>query len=193
MVEMAAMTDMELIDACLAGDQNCFTELVARYKNLVYSVILRMTKDNEEANDLAQDVFLKIYKNLGSYSSAFRFSTWVMRITSNHVIDQHRKKKQETVPLELHLYDAGLTDDEASPETVYLRREQTRRINKIVQDLPEMYKVPIVLYHQQGLSYQEISDAIDEPLSKVKNRIFRGRKLMKDGLVKCREGESYGL
>ena len=180
------MTDMQLIESCLAGDQECFTELVDRYKGLVYSIILRMTKDSEEANDLAQDVFLKIYRNLGSYTPAFRFSTWVMRITSNHVIDQHRKKRLETVAYESHMTEtesAATASSSAtaaqSPEAIYIRQEQTQRINKIIADLPEMYKIPVVLYHQQGLSYQEISDIIDEPLSKVKNRIFRGRKMLK--------------
>ena len=189
----AVKTDMELIEACLAGDQESFADLITRYKNLVYSIILRMTRDSEEANDLAQDVFLKIYRNLGSYSPSFKFSTWVMRITTNHVIDQHRKKRQETVPLEAHLYDANLADESASPETVCLKRERTRRIQRIVEGLPDMYKIPIVLYHQQGMSYQEISEVTHEPLSKVKNRIFRGRKLLKDGLTRTVEGESYGL
>ena len=129
------MTDLELIEACLTGDQECFSELVTRYKNLVYSVILRMTKDNEEANDLAQDVFLKIYKNLRSYSPEYRFSTWVIRISTNHVIDQHRKKRQETVPLDNCMHEIGPSNAEDSPETIYLRREQTLRINKIVADL----------------------------------------------------------
>jgi RNA polymerase sigma-70 factor (ECF subfamily) len=175
------MTDAALIDACLAGDQDSFAELINRYKNLVYSIILRKTKDSEEANDLAQDVFFKIYRNLQSYSPEYRFSTWVIRITTNHVIDQHRKKRQETVPLEDYAHDLPATT--GSPEAVYIKREQTRRINKIVEGLPSMYKIPIMLYHQQGLSYQEISEIINEPLSKVKNRIFRGRKLLKDGLV----------
>jgi len=78
---------------------------------------------------------------------------------------------------------ADNTNSTRSPEAIYLMREQTERINKIVSELPEMYKVPVVLYHQQGLSYQEISDIIGEPLSKVKNRIFRGRKLLKNNLL----------
>ncbi|MCL2571763.1 MAG: sigma-70 family RNA polymerase sigma factor [Defluviitaleaceae bacterium] len=186
MVEKDIRTDMELIEACLAGDQECFTELVNRYKNLVYSIILRMTKDNDEASDLAQDVFLKVYKNLKSYTSAFRFSTWIMRITSNHVIDHHRKKKLDTISLEAHMTDTGFSGGTvSSPENIYIKREQTARINKIVAELPDMYKVPVVLYHQEGLSYQEISDRTGEPLSKVKNRIFRGRKLLK-GLIEAR-------
>jgi len=180
MTEKDTRTDMELIEACLSGDQDCFTDLVNRYKNLVYSIVLRMTKDSSEANDLAQDVFLKIYKNLASYTPAFRFSTWVMRITSNHIIDHHRKKRLETISLEAHMADTGFSGGTVeSPEAVFLKREQTNRINKIVASLPDMYKIPVVLYHQEGLSYQEISDRTGEPLSKVKNRIFRGRKLLK--------------
>jgi RNA polymerase sigma-70 factor (ECF subfamily) len=183
MPEKDLRTDMELIESCLSGNQDDFTELVNRYKNLVYSIILRQTRDSEEANDLAQDVFFKVYRNLRSYTPAFRFSTWVMRITGNHIIDQHRKKKAETVPFEAHMAEDTGMATEASPESVYIRREQTERINKIVAGLPDMYKVPVVLYHQQGLSYQEISDIIGEPLSKVKNRIFRGRKLLKEMLT----------
>ncbi|MCL2287060.1 MAG: RNA polymerase sigma factor [Firmicutes bacterium] len=172
-------TDMELIKQCLAGDQFGFEELVNRYKNLVYSIILRQTKNKEEANDLAQDVFLKIYRNLESYTSDFKFSTWVMRITSNHIIDQHRKKKMETVSYEAYTSEGGTVGISASPEAEYIKQEQSERINKIISGLPEIYRVPVVLYHQHGLSYQEISDKTGEPVSKIKNRIFRGRKLLK--------------
>jgi len=182
-MEKKTRTDMELIESCLNGHQDDFAELVNRYKNLVYSIILRQTRDNEEANDLAQDVFLKIYKNLRSYTPEFKFSTWVMRITGNYIIDQHRKKKAETVPFEPHMAEGANMATEPSPEAEYLRREQTERINKILEDLPEMYRVPVVLYHQQDMSYQEISETIGEPLSKVKNRIFRGRKLLKEMLT----------
>ena len=177
------MTDYELIQNCLTGDQECFTELVNRYKNLVYSIILRQTRNHDEANDLAQDVFLKVYKNLASYTPEFKFSTWVMRITSNHIIDQHRKKRLETISLEAYTEEGGVVGSAHSPETAYLSRENSDRINKIVTGLPDMYKVPVVLYHQHGLSYQEISDKIGEPVSKIKNRIFRGRRLLKDLLT----------
>lgn len=178
-------TDMELIESCLAGDEYGFEELVDRYKNLVYSIILRQTRDSEEANDLAQDVFLKAYKNLARYTPEFKFSTWIMRITSNHIIDQHRKKKLDTVSYEAYTEESGvgIAGYAASPETAYLKQEETDRIGKIIADLPDMYKIPVVLYHQEGLSYQEISDKIGEPISKVKNRIFRGRKMLKSLLA----------
>jgi len=183
-------TDFELITDCLDGDQEAFTELVNRYKNLVYSIILRQIKDSEEASDLAQDVFLKIYRNLASYTPEFKFSTWVMRITGNHIIDQHRKKKLDTVSYEATTEEMGIgiAGTTPSPEAAYLKQEESERIAKIVAMLPEMYRTPVVMYHQNGLSYQEIADKTSEPLSKVKNRIFRGRKMLKDLLVHSANG-----
>lgn len=186
MTDIATATDMQLIENCLLGDQDCFAELVNRYKNLVYSIILRQTRNHDEASDLAQDIFLKVYRNLASYTPEFKFSTWIMRITSNHIIDQHRKRKMETISYDEYVADGGVVGTTMSPEAEYIKKEQTRRINNIVGGLPEIYKIPVVLYHQQGLSYQEIADKIGEPISKIKNRIFRGRKLLK-GLLSTGE------
>ncbi|MCL1786959.1 MAG: sigma-70 family RNA polymerase sigma factor [Defluviitaleaceae bacterium] len=172
-------TDLELIEQCLTGDEYGFEELVNRYKNLVYSIIFRQTKNHEDADDIAQEVFIKVYRNLAKYTPEFKFSTWIMRITSNHIIDLHRKKKMETVSYETYTAEGGTIGTTDSPEAEYIRQEQTDRINKIIDGLPELYKTPVILYHQHGLSYQEISDTIGEPISKIKNRIFRGRKLLK--------------
>ena len=191
MNELKSKSDYEIIEACLDGKTNHFSELVSRYKNLVYSIILRMVADQEEANDLSQEVFIKVYKNLGKYHTDFKFSTWIMRITTNHVIDYRRKKKQNTVSLDDMEYAVS---SGASPEDSYIEKEAVLALNKAVESLPDMYKVPIVLYHQQGLSYQEIATIIEEPLSKVKNRIFRGRKMLKDGLMgMSKEGGVYEL
>jgi len=180
------ISDYEIIKTCLEGNPNAFSELVSRYKNLVYSIILRMVVDKEEANDLAQEVFIKVYKNLDKYYPEFTFGTWIMRITTNHVIDARRKKRHLTVSLD-ERQDANMS--ELSPETRYIEKERAADLKRIVENLPEMYKVPIILYHQQGLSYQEIANMIGEPLSKVKNRIFRGRKLLRADLISMREGD----
>lgn len=187
---MKKLEDYELVQMAIDGDNNAFAELLERYKNLVYSVVLRMVNNSEEANDLAQEVFIKIYKNLSKYHPEFKFSTWIMRIATNHVIDYRRKKKQETVNIDDMIYEPS---DKDTPESTYIKMEERMDINKALSSLPDMYKIPIVLYHQQGLSYQEISDIINEPLSKVKNRIFRGRKMLKDILLNMKEGELSGL
>jgi len=189
-MDYTKMTDYELVLACLEGEKNSFEEIVARYKNLIYSVVLRMVSDKEEANDLAQEVFIKIYRNLEKYSDEFKFSTWTIRSATNHVIDWRRKKKAETVNIDdvsANLVASG----GASPEDEYIAQEQSRLLRDLVADLPDIYRVPIVLYHEQGLSYQEIADITGEPLSKVKNRIFRGRKMLKESLLDMRRGDCY--
>jgi len=172
-------SDYEIITLILEGDTNLFEELVSRYKNLVYSIVLRMVNNLDDADDLAQEVFIKIYKNLEKYYPEFKFSTWIIRITTNHVIDFRRKRSADTVALEDVEYDLHGDD---SPEKHLENKEGRESLEKVINNLPEMYKIPIVLYHQQGLSYQEIADVIDEPLSKVKNRIFRGRRILKEKL-----------
>jgi RNA polymerase sigma-70 factor (ECF subfamily) len=183
---MKTKDDYDLIQCCIKGNQDAFTEIVSRYKNLVYSIILRMVNDHEEANDLAQEVFIKVYKNLDKYSPEFKFSTWIMRITTNLVIDYRRKRKQDTVPIDDMDYEIASAD---TPEDSYIQKEQENIVNIAIKDLPDMYRIPIILYHQQDLSYQEIGDIIGEPLSKVKNRIFRGRKMLKEKLMEMKGGK----
>ncbi|WP_250278510.1 RNA polymerase sigma factor [[Clostridium] colinum] len=184
------LTDYELVQKCLNGEKDYFSEIISRHKNLVYSVVLRMVNNQDDANDLAQEVFIKIYKNLDKYFPDFKFSTWIVKITTNHVIDYRRKKKYETVPMDEIEYKLI---SEKSPEQNCLEKEERLMLNQLLNNLPDIYKVPIVLYHQQGLSYQEIADTINEPLSKVKNRIFRGRRILKEELLKLKEGENIEL
>jgi len=185
------ISDYELIQMCLNEDINYFQELVSRYKNLVYSVTLRMVNDADEADDLAQEVFIKVYKNLHKYTPEFKVSTWLIRITTNHIIDYRRKKRPQSVPIEDVEFE--LTSEE-SPESLYIAKEQKERLNALLDSLPDMYKIPIILYHKEGLSYQEIAEIIKEPLSKVKNRIFRGRKMLKDSILNAEEeGAYYGM
>ncbi|MDR2167960.1 MAG: sigma-70 family RNA polymerase sigma factor [Clostridiales bacterium] len=182
-------TDYELILATTGGEVAAFDELLARYKNLVYSVVLRMVNCREDANDQAQEVFIKIYKNLKKYKPDYKFSTWVIRIATNHVIDFRRRGSAAAETYELEAAAAVAVAD--SPEEAYLAKEQSQILTDAIESLPDMYKLPIVLYHSQGLSYQEISEIVDEPMSKVKNRLFRARKLLKESLMTLKRGESY--
>ncbi len=184
------LTDYELVQKCLNGEKDYFTEIIKRNKNLVYSVVLKMVNNHDDANDLSQEIFIKIYKNLDKYFPDFKFSTWVVKIATNHVIDYRRKKKYELISIEDIQYKLV---SEKTPEQNCLEKENRLALNNLVNNLPDIYKIPIVLYHQQGFSYQEISEAINEPLSKVKNRIFRGRKILKEEFLKMKEGENDEL
>jgi len=184
-------TDFELTSMVAKGDHDAFGELVERYKNLVYSVVLRMISDKEEANDQAQEVFIKLYKNIDKYRDEFKFSTWVIRIATNHVIDFRRRNKNNVEASNLEDLEQDVAIHQPSAEEVYLAKEQTKSLADAVESLPDMYKLPIVLYHQQGMSYQEISDIVGVPISKIKNRLFRARKLLKEALANMQRGESY--
>jgi len=177
--DMSIYTDVELINLSLQGDDFGFEELVNRYKNLVYSIIIRQTNTNSrhDAEDISQEVFLKVYRNLARYTSEFKFSTWIMRITTNHIIDQHRKKKMETVSYEAYTEEGGtLPGSTPSPEVAYIKQEQTERLAKIISGLPEIYKIPVMLYHNNDLSYQEIADEIGNPFPRSRIAYSVGAK-----------------
>ncbi|MCL2855777.1 MAG: sigma-70 family RNA polymerase sigma factor [Defluviitaleaceae bacterium] len=184
-------TDYDLAVMVASGNHDAFNVLLERYKNLVYSVVLRMINDKEEANDQAQEVFIKIYRHIEKYKPDYKFSTWVIRIATNHVIDFRRRSKNQMETGNLDDMEETVAATAPSPEDAYIAKEQTRMLTDAVESLPDMYKLPIVLYHQQGLSYQEISDVVGEPISKVKNRLFRARKILKENLVSIKRGESY--
>lgn len=190
MKDYKSMEDYALICECLKKDDEAFAELMARYKSLAYSIVIRMVNNKDDADDLAQEIFVKVYINLDKYHPDFKFSTWLMRIATNHVIDFRRKKKYDTTSIE-----GMLTEPEhnETPEAVAIVNERNKQLKDALDSLPDMYKMPIVLYHQQGMSYQDISDVLGEPLSKVKNRIFRGRKLLKDYLTDSKVGVAYEL
>ena len=187
---MKNYTDYELIEKCLNGEKEYFSEIISRYKNLIYSIVLKSINNKEDSNDLSQEIFIKIYKNLDKYSPNFKFSTWITKVSVNHIIDYNRKQKYEIVSIEDMEHKLSLR---GNPEENFIEKEELEYINFLIDNLPEIYKTPLILYHKKGLSYQEISDITKEPLSKVKNRIFRGRKMLKDELLKLKDGGSLEL
>ncbi len=178
------LNDYEVVSSCIKGNINDFAILVDRYKNLVYSVISRMTNNADDYGDIAQEVFIKVYKNLDKYRPDYHFSTWIIRITTNHIIDMRRKKRIESTSIDE--VDFSVTNNR-SAEDEYIAGESVRELNHLIGELPEMYRIPIVLYHRHGMSYQDIAQSLGLSLSKVKNRIFRGRKLLKEKVTKLKE------
>ena len=178
------LSDYDIVCSCLRGNKDDFAILVDRYKNLVFSVISRMTNNPDEYADLAQEVFLKVYKNLDKYRPDYHFSTWIIRVTTNHIIDIRRKHKIESVSLD----DTELPIASGkSAEEEYLHSEKIQELSRLINSLPEIYRLPIALYHQHNMSYQEIADSLDLSMSKVKNRIFRGRRMLKEMLEDMKE------
>lgn len=180
--------DIDIIKMCLDGDTDAFEELITRYKKLIFNTAYRMMGNREEAEDITQEVFIKIYNSLSKYDPEFKFSTWALRITSNLCVDWLRKRKGETVPIE-EVYD--LKDDGLTPEDEYISKERQNRVQAAINKLPDKYKELIVLFHHRNLSYQEIMDITGETLTIVKNRLYRARQMLKDELSNIdKEGEA---
>lgn len=173
-------TDYELVMECLEGNKDAFAELISRYKRLIYSVAYKFSRDNEEVNDMAQDAFIKIYKSLSKYDSQYKFSTWSVKVATNICLDHVRRKRVNSVSLD---EIENFTGSNNSPEEHYLRKEHSQMLKTAIDELPEIYRVPIVMYHQKGMSYKEIADFLGKPMSIIKNRIFRARHALRENLI----------
>ena len=181
------LTDYELVKKCLDGDQDAFSELVSRYKKLIYTVVYNMIHDNQEVNDISQEFFVRIYKSLDKYNPEYKFSTWSVKIATNLCLDILRKKKVDQVSID----EIGeMTSKNNTPEEEYINKEKKKLIWKAVSDLPEKYRVPIILFHQDGLSYEEITKVVNEPMTVIKNRLYRARLMLREKLSQQRKEES---
>jgi RNA polymerase sigma factor (sigma-70 family) len=177
------LTDYELVKDCLNGNNEAFAELVSRYKNIIYKTVYRYINDREEANDISQEVFIKIYKSLKSYNPEYKFSTWSVRIATNFTFDVLRKKRVNSIPIE---EIENVSREENTPEKRYISKERTLLIREAINSLPENYRIPIIMYHQKGLAYKEIAEQLGKPMSIIKNRIFRARLALRENLI-CSE------
>lgn len=176
------------IKQVIKGDQDAFGEIVEIYKNSVYQLCFRMLGNRHEAEDMAQEAFIRAFVNIKSFNQSLKFSTWLFRIATNLCIDRIRKKKPD------HYLDAevagieGLTmysqipSDTPLPEKELESLELKEAVQKEILKLPDKYRSAIVLKYIEGLSLNEISEILDLPLGTVKTRIHRGREALRQQL-----------
>jgi RNA polymerase sigma-70 factor, ECF subfamily len=187
MAEREQLDDRALVARVLEGDRDRFTELVKRYEKRVVNYVYRITHRYEEAHDLAQDIFVKVYLALDRYDSKYQFSTWLFRIAQNAAIDVLRKKTISEVPLARPSEDEPqkereFADPGVSPYRALKNKQLAAAIDKAVENLPADYRELIQLRHFAELSYEEIATMKKLPLGTVKNKLFRARNLLKEQL-----------
>ena len=187
MAEREQLDDRALVARILEGDRDRFTELVKRYEKRVVNYVYRITHRYEEAHDLAQDIFVKVYLALDRYDSKYQFSTWLFRIAQNAAIDVLRKKTISEVPLARPSEDEPqkereFADPGVSPYRALKNKQLSAAIEKAVGNLPPDYRELIQLRHFAELSYEEIASMKKLPLGTVKNKLFRARNLLKEQL-----------
>ncbi len=181
-------SDLKLIRRCKRGEEAAFAQVLERYRGPIYNLCYRMARNSEDARDLAQEVFIKVFSLLDRFDENYAFSSWLFRIATNHCIDHLRRNRLRFLSLER---GGGHEDEEAeiqvadsgpTPEVVLQRREAMERLEEVIADLPPHYRAITLLRHDQQLTYEEIADVLDLPLGTVKARIHRARNLIQQML-----------
>ncbi len=179
---MGLKQDKYYIERVLGGDVNAFTYLVDKHKGMVYTIALRMLKNSEDAEELAQDTFVKAFSSLKKFKFESKFSTWLYRITYNGAISRLRKKQIEVYDVE----EAELPDSEVvsayNAKNELTRNEQKKYINETIEKLKEDDALIITLYYLQENTIEEICEITGLTLSNVKVKLHRARKRFYDEL-----------
>jgi RNA polymerase sigma-70 factor, ECF subfamily len=176
------------IKQVIKGDQDAFGEIVEIYKNSVYQLCFRMLGNSHEAEDIAQEAFLRAYVNIKSFNQDLKFSTWLFRIATNLCIDRIRKKKPdyyldaEVAGTEGLTMYSQIPSETKLPEKELESLELQETVQKEILKLPEKYRTAILLKYIEDLSLNEISEILDLPLGTVKTRIHRGREALRQQL-----------
>lgn len=192
-------TDTALIARCQKADLAAFNEIVARYKNKIYNYLLRMTGSPDDAEDLTQEVFVRMYTNIASFRKEASLSTWLFRIAGNLAVDAYRRGKKER-SLALSSLDApapcssgdedgyganasqDVPDWSHEPIRLLGRKELGGQIQAALEKLPPKLRSAVVLHDVEGLPYEEIAAVENVPLGTIKSRIFNGRAALRQYL-----------
>lgn len=181
--------DADIFRRCRAGDERAYRELIAAYQRPVYSLAIRMLRSVEDAEDVTQETFVRVFRSLDRYDPARPFAAWIFTIAARLSIDQLRRRRNRPGPLARWDPDSGeeeileVEDPAPGPDIVTAHGEEERRARDLIDSLPPHYRIVVMLRHQQDLSYEEIATALGLPLGTVKARIHRARALLKDRLA----------
>lgn len=162
------------------GDKNAFGQLIEAYQGPVYNLAYRMLGNSGEAEEAAQEAFIRAYTRLDSYDPAHKFSTWLLSITSNYCIDQIRKRRAVLLSIDEPLppHPALHSDNNKGPEAEYMAQEREQLVQNLMSALPEEYRQAVVLRYWYDMSYEEIADVQETTVSAVKSRLFRARRIL---------------
>lgn len=162
------------------GDKAAFGKLLEAYQTPVYNLAYRMLDNADEAEEAAQEAFIRAYTRLDSYDPAHKFSTWILSITSNYCIDLIRKRRAILLSIDepLPAHPALTSEKEKGPEMQMMLNQQQQLVQSLLQELPEDYRQTVVLRYWYDLSYEEIAEVMKTTVSAIKSRLFRARKLL---------------
>ncbi|MBK8046176.1 MAG: sigma-70 family RNA polymerase sigma factor [Anaerolineales bacterium] len=168
--------EQDWVEAARRGDKQAFGSLVQAYQRPVFNLTYRMLGSAEEAEDAAQETFLRAYSRLGQYDPEMKFSTWLFSIANHHCIDRLRKRRATYVSIEDNPVLENLPSDTQQPEHRALDQERSREMQALINQLDPDYRTPLVLRYWEEMSYEEIAESMGMTVAAVKSRLFRARQ-----------------
>jgi RNA polymerase sigma-70 factor (ECF subfamily) len=166
------------IRQAVAGDREAFTRLVEAYQIPVYNLAYRMLGDAREAEDAAQETFLRAYTRLTTYQTDRKFSSWLLAIASNHCIDRLRRRRFTWLSLDELPFLEQATSERNQPEAAAIRQEKRDEVRKMLDQLPPQYRAAVILRYWYDLSYREIAEVMGTTESAIKSRLHRAREML---------------
>jgi RNA polymerase sigma-70 factor, ECF subfamily len=176
------LSEEELLRLSQAGEMYAFEELVGRYEKKVYSIAYRFMGSGEDAADMAQEAFIRVYKAINKYRGESSFSTWLYHIVANVCRDELRKKGRiTTIILENKEAHQGWSQED--PVEIVLEREEQNYLNSLILQLNDEFRVVVVMREMMGFSYEEIAGVLGCSLGTVKSRLCRSRRMLRDRIL----------
>ena len=173
---MQPVHEQELVERCRRGDEGAFQELVNQYKDLVFGIITRTARDSSSAEDLAQEVFLRIYRGLPYFRGEARLSTWIYRIVANVCVQEQQGRKPATQPLDERDLDKRASASASRDLSDLMLRD---RLEKAIARLPEHYRLLVAAHYLQGVQYEDLAEALHLPLGTLKTQLHRAKRQLR--------------
>jgi RNA polymerase sigma-70 factor, ECF subfamily len=171
---MQTGNERELVERCRLGEEGAFQELVDRYKDLVFALIARTVQDRSRAEDLSQDVFLRIHRGLPYFRGEARLSTWIYRIVANVCLQEH-VRREGTVPLD----DRQPARAQGGSDRQFEDLELRDRLEKAIARLPANYRLLVAAHYLDGVQYEDLAEALQLPLGTVKTQLYRAKRQLR--------------
>ena len=191
---MVDRNEQVLIERCKRGDRAAFDTLIRAYEKRVYSLAYRLSGHYDEANDISIDALMRVFQSIHLFRGEANFSTWLFRIVTNVYLDRRKRTRnkqhlslEEYIELEENSVTRQVEDSAPTPDKVAEARERRDFLSQAIAALPDYQRAMIVLYHTEGLSYEEIAEVLGLPLGTVKSRLNRARLTLREKLEPHKE------
>lgn len=183
----------ELVNDIKAGNTEAWSMLIDRYSKKVYNLALNFAGNRDDASDITQDIFLRVYNNIDKFEEDKNFNSWILKLSKNYCIDYWRKSKNYRQKLELDedIYNSAIHEDAQTPEDAVIQNSDVQYLRQKLQLLPADLRTLIIMRDIQNYSYQEIAEQLSIPLGTTKSRINRAR--LKLAKIVLKEGGQNGM